>query len=134
MALCATALKLATVAAIFMVLVLSSDAVKKPAGAETSCKEHDCISKCPSNCRAIADKVCGGYKQGPPPGCIKVCENECHTSCGVVEACHATCPDKKCVKKCYATPWPEYKPCLSGVLKGCKKDCEAGCKGDKVQG
>ncbi|CAO2141000.1 unnamed protein product [Urochloa humidicola] len=134
MAFGATALKVATVAAIFMALVLSSEAGRKSAATGTPCKEKECISKCPSKCHATADKACEGYKKGPSRECYKGCEFDCHGKCGSDAACHATCPDPKCVKKCEGTPWPEYKPCLTATFEGCKKECVAGCKGEKVQG
>ena len=137
----ATALKGATVAAIFVVVAMSS--VGKPAAAaRASCRERyiaACISECPSKCQAKAGDQCGGLKHGGSPqcplNCLMACTGSCESSCnsgracpsGGAEACDPTCRTT-CDKDCYDRESPSYQPCLSGVFQGCKDSCEADCK------
>ncbi|GJN12538.1 hypothetical protein PR202_ga30822 [Eleusine coracana subsp. coracana] len=137
-----TAIKGATIGAIFMVVVLSSMGMLAAEG--TSCRERHCISECPSKCQEKADSSCETLKHGGSHGCSTNCFMGCQSSCesackdnatlcpaGGIEGCNPVCRNT-CRENCYSQKNPNYDPCMAVVFQGCKDDCEKDCKSGKV--
>lgn len=135
----ATLIRGATVAAIFIVVVLTSS-MGKMAAADTSCTQSSCMSKCPSTCQEKAEGSCRDLEHGGSPqcpynclmGCKRSCESACNSGLGCpsggVQACEPECRPQ-CDKNCYDKEKPDYRPCLKLVSERCQNECEAACKG-----
>ncbi|CAD6268098.1 unnamed protein product [Miscanthus lutarioriparius] len=129
MAMRASALKGAVVAAICVALVVSW--VGEPAQGSPSCDIHRCIYKCPSKCNKKAASSCESAKGADVSKCRNGCVTGCNASCHDRGATTCDC-DNICERYCKSTPGPTYNACVSTVFQSCKDSCEKGCKGEKV--
>ncbi|KAG0520385.1 hypothetical protein BDA96_08G069500 [Sorghum bicolor] len=129
MALRASALKGAVVAAICVALLASW--VGEPAQAGSpSCAFHHCISECPSRCNEKAARSCESAKGADVSKCRNGCVSGCNASCRDRVATTSCDCDNVCESYCKTTPGPTYNACFSAVFQWCKDSCEKACKGE----
>jgi hypothetical protein len=99
MALSASALKGALVAAICVALVVSW--VGEPAQGSPSCALHRCIAECPSKCDKQAASSCAGAQAADEPKCRFYCGWACKANCPNGTTAPFGCADKPAEKHCW---------------------------------